>query len=69
MLTVSDKLPSIKLGEFTLEFEFGPLSPELQEVAKKELRETSELQKESMERFKELLKGIIDLNNNISSKI
>lgn len=68
MLTVMDKLPSIKLGEFTLEFELGPLSPELQEIARKELRETPELQKESMERFKELLRGIIDLNNS-SSKI
>ncbi|XP_043665590.1 alpha-tocopherol transfer protein-like isoform X1 [Vespula pensylvanica] len=61
MLTVMDKLPSIKLGEFTLEFELGPLSPELQEVARKELRETPELQKESMERFKELLRAETDL--------
>lgn len=57
MLTDWDVLPSIKLGDFTLEIEIGPPSPELQEVAKKELRETPEVQKESMERLRELLKG------------
>ncbi|XP_043491340.1 alpha-tocopherol transfer protein-like isoform X2 [Polistes fuscatus] len=61
MLTVVKELPFLKLGDFTLQFELGPLSPELQEVARKELRETPELQKESMERLKELLKAETDL--------
>ncbi|XP_015174061.1 PREDICTED: alpha-tocopherol transfer protein-like isoform X2 [Polistes dominula] len=61
MLTNVKELPFIKLGDFTLEFELGPLSPEMQEVAKKELRETPELQKESMERLRELLKAETDL--------
>ncbi|XP_014599841.1 PREDICTED: alpha-tocopherol transfer protein-like isoform X1 [Polistes canadensis] len=61
MLTVVKELPFIKLGDFILQFEIGPLNPELQEVARKELRETPELQKESMERLKELLKAETDL--------
>lgn len=61
MLTNFEKLPSINLGEFTLEFELGPPSPEIQEVARKELRETPELQKESIERLRELLKAETDL--------
>ncbi|XP_017766977.1 PREDICTED: alpha-tocopherol transfer protein-like isoform X2 [Eufriesea mexicana] len=61
MLTDWDTLPSLKVGDFTLEVEIGPPSAELQEVAKKELRETSELQQESMDRLRELLKGETDL--------
>ncbi|XP_012289204.1 alpha-tocopherol transfer protein-like isoform X2 [Orussus abietinus] len=61
MLTDLDELPSIKLGDFTLEFELGPPSAELQEVARKELRETPEVQKEAVDRFRELLKGETDL--------
>ncbi|XP_029035448.1 alpha-tocopherol transfer protein-like isoform X1 [Osmia bicornis bicornis] len=61
MLTDCEKLPSLKLGDFTLEFELGPPSAELQEVAKKELRETPELQKEAIAQFKELLKAETDL--------
>ena len=52
-----DELPSIKLGDFVLEFELGPPSPEIQEVANKELRESPELQKEAMSRLQELLRG------------
>ncbi|XP_076671510.1 alpha-tocopherol transfer protein-like isoform X1 [Andrena cerasifolii] len=61
MLTDWEHLPSLKLGDFTLEFELGPPSAELQEVAKKELRESPELQQESMAQLKELLKGQKDL--------
>lgn len=61
MLTVIEKLPSIDFNGFTLEVELGPPSPEIQEVAKRELRETPELQKESVERLRELLKAETDL--------
>ncbi|XP_003707800.2 alpha-tocopherol transfer protein-like isoform X1 [Megachile rotundata] len=61
MLTDVEQLPSLKFGDFTLEFELGPPSAELQEVAKKELRETPELQKEALARFKELLEAEKDL--------
>ncbi|XP_078046881.1 alpha-tocopherol transfer protein-like isoform X1 [Augochlora pura] len=57
MLTVLDKMPSLKLGEFTLELELMPPSEELQEVAKRELRESPELQKEAIEKLRELLKA------------
>lgn len=56
-MTEWDKLPSIKVGDFTLEVEFGPPSKELQDVAKSELRETPELQNEAIARLRELLKG------------
>lgn len=47
----------MKIGNNTLELELNPPSPELQEVAKKELRESPEVQKEAIARLKELLKG------------
>lgn len=50
-------MPSIKLGDFVLEFELGPPSAEIQEVANRELRESPELQKEAMSRLQELLRG------------
>ncbi|CAK9828495.1 Alpha-tocopherol transfer protein-like [Anthophora retusa] len=62
MLTDWEVLPSIKLGDFTLEIELGAPSPELQEVAKKELRETPERQNEAIEQFRELLKAEKNLN-------
>ena len=59
MLTNIDKLPFIKIGDFTLELELGPPSAEIAEVAKKELRESPELQKKSTAELRELLKGIV----------
>ncbi|XP_050580964.1 alpha-tocopherol transfer protein-like isoform X1 [Bombus affinis] len=61
MLTNWDNIPSLKLGDFTLEFEISPPGPELQEVAKKELRETPEIQNESIAQLRELLKAETDL--------
>jgi hypothetical protein len=61
MLTDLDQLPSIKLGDFTLEFELGPPSAEIQEVAKKELRESPELQKQAVAELRELLKAETDI--------
>jgi len=59
MLSDLTEVPFIKIGDFVLEFELGPPSPELQEVARKELRETPEIQKQSMARLRELLKGSV----------
>lgn len=56
-MTEWDKIPSIKVGDFTLEVEFGPPCKELQEIAKNELRETPELQQDAIARLRELLKG------------
>lgn len=58
MLTDFDEIPSIQLGDFTLKLEMDPPNAEMQEVARKELRETPEIQKEAIERLKELLQGI-----------
>lgn len=57
MLSDLTEVPFIKIDDFILEFELGPPSPELQEVAKKELRESPEVQKQSVARLQELLKG------------
>jgi len=61
MLSDLDTLPAIKLGDFTLQFELNELSPEMQEVAGKELRETPERKKEAVAELKELLKEETDL--------
>lgn len=58
-----DQLPSIKLGDFTLEFELGNPSVEIQEVAKKELRESPDIVKQGVTELRELLKGKISLDN------
>lgn len=60
MLSDLTEVPFIKIGDYTLEFELGPPNSELQDVARKELRETPEIQKQSLARLQELLKG----NNN-----
>ncbi|XP_076291536.1 alpha-tocopherol transfer protein-like isoform X4 [Lasioglossum baleicum] len=61
MLTRLEKVPSLKLGEFTLELELEHPSPELEEVARKELRESPEVQKEAIAKLRELLKAETDL--------
>lgn len=57
MLTDMEQMPSLKLGDFVLQFELGAPTPEIQEVAKKELRETPEIQKKAVEELRELLKS------------
>lgn len=59
MLSDMEQMPSIRLGNFTLEFELKPPNAELQEVAKNELRETPELQLKAMAQLKNLLKGYL----------
>ncbi|XP_076634481.1 alpha-tocopherol transfer protein-like isoform X2 [Colletes latitarsis] len=61
MLTDCTELPSIKLGGFVLEIEFNSPSAELQEVAKRELRETPEVKSQAISQLKELLKAEKDL--------
>ncbi|XP_014237725.1 alpha-tocopherol transfer protein-like isoform X1 [Trichogramma pretiosum] len=61
MLTDMEQLPKIQLGNFTLEFELGPPSAEIAEVARKELRETPELQAESVAKLRALLQQEKDL--------
>ncbi|XP_015127409.1 alpha-tocopherol transfer protein-like isoform X2 [Diachasma alloeum] len=61
MLTDMDQLPSIQLGDFVLQFELGPPSTEMQEVARKELRESPDLQRQAVAELRELLKKETDL--------
>ncbi|KAG8234479.1 hypothetical protein J437_LFUL014347 [Ladona fulva] len=62
MLSEIKELPKIQLGNFVLQFELEDLDDELQEKARKELRETPELTKESLQELRELLKEEADLN-------
>lgn len=57
MLSEIEALPSIKLGDFTLQFELGEPSAAAKEVAARELRETPERQKEATQELKRLLEG------------
>ncbi|XP_029155352.1 alpha-tocopherol transfer protein-like isoform X2 [Nylanderia fulva] len=57
------EIPCMKIGNRIFEIELNPPPSELQEVAKKELRENPELQKESVARLRELLKAEIDLKS------
>lgn len=58
LLSDLTEFPSLKLGNFTLELEIGPVPAEIQEVARKELRETPEVQKEAVACLRKLLQGI-----------
>ncbi|XP_020706761.2 alpha-tocopherol transfer protein-like isoform X2 [Athalia rosae] len=61
MMTDMEVLPSLKLGDFTLELELTPPSAQISEIAKNELRETPERQKEAVARLRELLEAETDL--------
>lgn len=62
MLSDLDTLPQVQLGDYTLKFELDDLNPEMQEIARKELRETPERKKEAVIALRELLKEETDLN-------
>lgn len=61
MLSDLDIFPVIQLGDFSLKFELESLTPEMQEIARKELRECPERKKESLAELRELLKDEPDL--------
>lgn len=56
MLSDMNQLPTVQLGSFTLQLELDALSPEVSEIARKELRETPEVTKDAVEKLRELLK-------------
>ncbi|XP_015376456.1 PREDICTED: alpha-tocopherol transfer protein-like [Diuraphis noxia] len=57
-----DKLPCLQIGDFKLRLELDDdLSPELLEVAVKELRETPEQQEKSIAELKELLEKLFNI--------
>lgn len=57
MLSDLDELPTVQLGDFTLEIEMNDLTPEMQEVARKELRETPDVKRDAIVALRDLLKG------------
>lgn len=57
MLSEINELPSIQLGDFTLQFELGEATAPTKEVAVKELRESPERQKQAAQELKRLLEG------------
>ena len=58
--------PSIKMGDYILQFEEGELGPEYEERAKNELRETSEVSQNAIATLKNLLKGKNKFNISLS---
>ncbi|GLG96076.1 CTD2 [Gryllus bimaculatus] len=56
MLGGTKKLPSLEMKGIIVNLEVDPPSPEVMEIARKELRETPDLARESMEELRNLLK-------------
>lgn len=52
-----DKMPTVQLGDYTLQIEIEELTPEMKEIARKELRETPDVQKQAVAELRDLLKG------------
>jgi fructose-1-phosphate kinase PfkB-like protein len=63
MLSQLTEVPRLQLGQFVLTIELDDLTPELQEVARKELRENPDIVKPAIEELKQLLKGNRVFNN------
>ncbi|XP_069698213.1 clavesin-1 isoform X2 [Periplaneta americana] len=61
LLSDLEEIPAIKVGDFVLQIELKELSPELKEVARKEIRETPEVVKEAVATLRDLLKEETDL--------
>jgi hypothetical protein len=52
-----EELPTLKIGEYILHLEVSELTPEVKEIARKELRETPEVRKEAVIALRDLLRG------------
>lgn len=57
LLSDLEELPSLKIGDFILHIELDELTPEVKEIARKELRETPEVSKEAIAELRDLLRG------------
>lgn len=60
MLSQLKELPRLQLGDFVLTIETDDLTPELQQVARDELRENPDITKPAIEELRQLLKGAYD---------
>jgi hypothetical protein len=52
-----EEVPSLKIGDYILAIELNEPSPEMKEIARKELRETPEVIKEAVIALRDLLRG------------
>jgi hypothetical protein len=52
-----EELPSLKVGDYIFHIELNELSPEVKEIAGKDLRETPEVSKEAIIALRDLLRG------------
>lgn len=57
MLSDVTELPSVQLGEYTLQFELGEPTERAKEVALRELRETPENKEAATKELRQLLEG------------
>jgi len=62
MLSDMEEIPCIKVGDFTFHLELDEIGPETAEIARKELRETPEIKRESSAALRKLLEADKDLN-------
>jgi hypothetical protein len=57
LLSDLEELPNLKIGDFILHIELDDLTPEVKEIARKELRETPEVKKQAIAELRDLLRG------------
>lgn len=57
LLSDLEEIPSLQIGEYVFNLEVNDMTPEVKELAKKELRETPEVRKEAVITLRDLLRG------------
>jgi len=57
LLSDLEEIPTLKVGEYVFHLEVNDLTPEVKEIARKELRETPEVRKEAVITLRDLLRG------------
>jgi hypothetical protein len=57
LLSDLEELPNLKIGDYILHIELEELTPEVKEIARKELRETPEVTKQAIAELRDLLRG------------
>ena len=57
LLSDLEEIPSLTYGDHVFHLEINDLTPEVKEIARKELRETPEVRKEAIIALRDLLRG------------
>jgi hypothetical protein len=57
LLSDLEEIPCLKVGEYVFHLEVNELTPEVKEIARKDLRETPEVCKEAVIALRDLLRG------------